>query len=234
MPPQMIALKVGVDAAGKVTAAKPWDLQASASLNKIAEQFAHKLVFNPARKNGRPVSSETSLTVVLVLEPAGDGRFAPKLKRAFSGPGLVHLGRMEPPKYQGRRGGALVVVTVNVDADGVPDPSTQASERIELREPNKFAQARYLDAVSISVRGSRFEVDKVDGNAVPSRVSLPYQFGGGAAKTKDGREQDRPGARQPATDIGAMPVMSAVSLVAGIELPKLDYKAPDPAAAPGK
>ena len=234
MPPQMIALKVGVDAAGKVTSTKPADPQANASLNTIAAEFARKLVFVPARKDGKPAASETSLTVVLALEPAGEGRFAPKLKRAFNGPGLVQMGKVDAPKYPGRRGGALVVVAVNVNAEGVPDPSTQATERMQLREPNKFAEARYLDAVSFSVRGSRFEVDRVDGVAVPSRVSLPYQFGGGPGKPKDGEDEGRRGAKPPAMDISAMPVMTAVSSVPGIELPKLDYRSPDMVAAPAK
>ena len=55
------------------------------------------------------------------------------------------MGRMEAPKYQGRQGGALVVVAVDVGADGAPDPATQTTERMELRDPNKFAEARYLD-----------------------------------------------------------------------------------------
>lgn len=226
MPPQMIALKVGVDAAGKVTSSTPWDPQAAAGLNKIAEEFARKLVFAPARKDGKPVSSQTSLTLVLALEPVGEGRFAPKLKRAFNGPGLVHMGKMKPPEYQGRKGGALVVVGVNVGADGVPDASTQTTERMELRDPNKFAEARYLDAVSISVRGSRFEVDKVDGVAIASRVSLPYQFGGGAAKPKPGDDEGKRGGKPPVMDIASIPIMTAVSAVPGVELAKVDYRAP--------
>lgn len=227
MPPQMISLKVSVDAAGKVVATKPSDPQAVAGLNRAAEEFARKLVFTPARKGGKAVSSETSLTLAIALEPVGEGRFAPRLKRAFNSPGLLHMGKIEPPKYQGRQGGALVVVAVNVGADGVPDPATQTTERMELRDPNKFAEARYLDAVSISVRGSRFELDKVDGAVVPSRLSLPYQFGGGAAKRPEGGKR---GDKPPAVDLGSVPVLTAVSAVPGIELAKVDYKAPEPAA----
>ena len=93
MPAQMISLKVSVDAAGKVVATKPSDPQAVAGLNRAAEEFARKLVFTPARKGGKAVSSETHLTVVIALEPVGEGRFALRLKRAFSGPGLLHMGR---------------------------------------------------------------------------------------------------------------------------------------------
>lgn len=230
-PPQMISLKVSVDAAGKVVAVKPTDPQAVAGLNRAAEEFARKLVFTPARKGGKAVPSDTHLTVAIALEPVGEGRFAPRLKRAFSGPGLLHLGKMEAPKYQGAGGGALVVVAVNVGVDGEPDPDTQTTERMELREPNKFAEARYLDAVSTSVRGSRFELDKVDGEVVPSRLSLPYQFGGGPAKRPEGEKKR--GAKPPPLDLGSMPVMTAVSTVPGIELARLDYKAPD-LAAPAK
>ena len=228
VPPQMIALKVSVDSAGKVVAVKASDALAAAGLNRAAEAFARKLVFTPARKAGKTVSSETGLTVAIVLEPVGEGRFAPRLRRAFNGPGLLHMGKIEPPKYQGRQGGALVVVAVNVGADGVPEPATQTTERMELRDPNKFAEARYLDAVSMSVRASRFELDKVDGQVVPSRLSLPYQFGGGAAKRPEGN--NKRGAKPPSIDLASMPVMTAVSAVPGIELAKLDYKAPEPAA----
>ena len=101
------------------------------------------------------------------------------------GPGLLHMGKIEPPNYQGREGGALV-------------------------------------------RASRFELDKVDGQVVPSRLSLPYQFGGGAAKRPEGN--NKRGAKPPSIDLASMPVMTAVSAVPGIELAKLDYKAPEPAA----
>lgn len=230
MRPQMIGLKVSVDAAGKVVAAKPSDARAAAGLNLAAEAFARKLVFTPARKGGSAVPSETTLTLAIALEPVGNGGFAPRLKRAFNGPTLLQMGKMEPPKYQGRQGGALVVVAVNVGADGVPDPATQTTERMELRDPNKFAEARYLDAVSISVRGSRFELDKVDGQVVPSRLSLPYQFGGGAAKRPEGGKR---GEKPQAPDPGSMPVMTAVSAVPGVELAKIDYKAPA-SATPAK
>jgi len=56
-------------------------------MNAIAGEFARKLVFTPARKNGKPVPSETSLTLVVDLQPAGAGRFAPKLD--YKAPDLV-------------------------------------------------------------------------------------------------------------------------------------------------
>jgi hypothetical protein len=120
-------------------------------------------------------------------------------------------------------------VAVTIGADGVPDMGTLATERMQLRVPSKFAEARYLDAIGVSLHGSRFEPDQVDGAPVASRVSLPYQFGGGAAKGRRGEQDDE----KPLAADGDMPVMHAVSAVPGIELASIDIKAA-PAATPAK
>lgn len=229
-PPQTIMLKVAVGADGRVQSATPVDPAAAPALNQAAQDMARKLVFTPARKNGAAVPSQTHLSLVLALEPAGAGKFALKLRRAHNGPGVVRVGKMDPPKYPGRQGGALAVVLVNIGADGAPDMGTLATERMQLRVPSKFAEARYLDAISVSLRGSRFEPDLVDGAPVASRVSLPYQFGGGAAKgRRDDKDKDEEAPLVAADD---MPVMHAVSTVSGIELPSIDIKAAP--AAPAK
>jgi hypothetical protein len=225
-PPQTVVLHVAVDAAGHVQSAEPVDPQAVPGLVQAARGYAQKLVFTPARKDGAAVASETNLSLVLAVEPVGDGKFALKLKRAVSVPGVVSVGRMDVPKYQGRRGGATIIVSVNVDANGVPDAASIKTESAQLRDPNAFAEARYLDAIHLSVKGSRFAPDKVAGQPVPSRLTLPYQFGMGGAKPKPGEdEEDR---RKPPTppDPSQQPAMSAVSTVPSIELPKLDYRAP--------
>lgn len=223
-PPQTIMLKVAVGADGKVQTATPVDAQAP--LNQVAAQYAQKLVFTPARKDGAAVPSETHLSLTLALEPAGEGKFGLKLKRAINGPGVAVVGKMEPPKYQGRRGGATVVVAVDVDAQGVPDVETMKPEKVELRDQNAFAEARYLDATRMSLRGTRLIPDKVAGLPVASRVSLPYRFGAGGSKPKPGEEDDRRGRPPTPADPAEMPAMQAVSSVPNIELPRIDYKAP--------
>lgn len=226
-PPQTIMLKVAVGADGKVLTATPVDPSAAPALNQAAQDMARKLVFSPARKGGVAVPSQTHLSLMLALEPAGAGKFALKLRRAHNGPGVLRVGKMDPPKYPGRSGGALAVVAVTIGADGAPDMDTLATERVQMRVPSKFAEARYLDAIAVSLRGSRFEPDQVDGAPVASRVSLPYQFGGGAANGRRGDKDDQ----EPLVAPDDMPVMHAVSTVPGIELPSIDIKAA-PAAAP--
>lgn len=224
-PPQTVVLRVGVDATGHVSSSSPFDPQAVPGLVKAAQAYAQKLVFTPARKGGTAVASETNLNLVLAFEPAGDGKYALKLRRATNGPGVLSVGRMAMPQYAGRRGGAMIVVSVDVDAGGMPNMDTLKTESVQLREPNKFAEARFLDAIHVSVKGSRFAPEKVAGEPIASRIMLPYRFGrGGEAPSKD---DDEPrGSPPPPADPSKEPAMTAVSIVPGIELPKIDYAAP--------
>jgi hypothetical protein len=224
VPPQTIVLKVGVDAGGRVQTTASLDPAAAPALLQAAEAYARKLVFTPARKGGSAVPSETYLSLVLAMEPAGEGKYALKLRRAVNGPGVASLGKLDPPKNLGRRAGATIVVAVDVDAQGKPDMDSFKAEKVELREPSSFAEARYLDAIRQSVRHSRFDPDKVAGVPVASRVSLPYRFGMGGAKAKPGEDEGGRGKKPMPGDPTDQPTMQGVSLQPDIELPKLDYK----------
>ena len=166
---EIVSLRVTVDAAGKVQTSRPSDPQTAPGLLAVAEAFARKLAFTPARKQGVAVPGETTLTLVIALEPRADGQYGPHLRRATNGPGVLEVGRTVAPKYQqGKENGALVGVAVSLLADGSTDMGTLATERMELRVPSAFAEARYLDAVKTSLRETRFDLDKVDGVAIPA------------------------------------------------------------------
>jgi hypothetical protein len=124
------------------------------------------------------------------------------------------------------------VVSVEVDAQGRPNLDSFKPESVQLRDPNSFAEARYLDAIRNSLRHSQFAPDTVAGAPVPSRVSLPYRFGMGGSKPKPGEDEDqgRRGKKPSPADAAEQPTMGAVSTLPNVELPKIDYKAP-PAAA---
>lgn len=225
LPAQMLGLRVTVDATGKVQSSRPIDPQAAPGLNQAAAEIARKLSFTPARKNGVAVASETSLTLTLALEPRGDGQFGLQLRRAINGPGVLTVGKMVPPRYQqGKEKGALVVVGVDLRADGSVDLDTLKAERMELRVPSSFAEARYLDAIKTSLRGSRFELDKIDGVVVPAHVSVPYRFGGGPTKPKRGEEESRGGDNKLSEM--ELPSWNALSTVPGIDLARIDFRAP--------
>lgn len=225
-PPQVAVLKVGLDASGRVQTATSIDRLAQPALVQAAEAYARQLVFAPARKGGVAVPSETILSLVLAVEPTADGRFAFKLRRASNGPGVVSVGRMDPPKNLGRKSGATIVVSVEVDAQGKPDMATFKPESVQLRYPGSFAEARYMDAIRNTVRHSVFEPERVAGAPVASRISLPYRFGRGGAKPAKGEEEPRRGAPPPPPpDPTDQPMMQAVSIQPGVELPKIDFRA---------
>ena len=227
---ETVSLRVTVDAAGKVQTMKPSDPQIAAGLLTVAEAFARRLTFTPARKQGVAVPGETTLSMVIALEPRADGQYGPHLRRATNGPGVIEVGKTVAPKYQqGKENGALVAVAVSLLADGTTDMGTMATERMELRVPSAFAEARYLDAIKTSLRGTRFELDKVDGVGIPERVSVAYRFGGGPKKPKPNEEERRGNSKLP-EDV-EVPALTAVSLAPGIELAKVDYTAPAKAVA---
>lgn len=229
-PPQTIVLKVGVDAAGKVQTTASLDPQAVPAYLQAAEGYARRLVFTPAKKGGAAAPSETYLSLVIAAEPVGEGKYGLKLLRANNGPGVASLGKMVVPKYQPRGGNATIVVSVEVDAQGKPNMDSFKPESVQLRDPNSFAEARYLDAIRNSVKHSVFVPDKVAGAPVPSRITLPFRFGMGGDKPAKGDEEGGRGKTPKAFDPSNQPTMQGTSVQPDVELPKIDYKAPAPGA----
>lgn len=126
---------------------------------------------------------------------------------------------------------------VDLRADGTVDPDSIKAETMELKVKSSFAEARYLDAISASLRESQFVLEKVAGTAVPERLTLPYKFGGGGGRrgNKDAGEADASKKHNATDKVVAdkpTPEMKSQSLVAGVTLPKVRFTAP--AAAPAK
>jgi hypothetical protein len=216
---ETLNLRVSVDAAGKVASATPMD--PAAALNAAAQAYAAKLVFTPAKKDGVAVPSQTCLTMRLEVDPRPDGRFGLKLRRAVNGPCVVLVGKADPPKLPREQGG-MVVAGADLRADGSVEPSSVKIESMVMSVPSSFAEARYADFVEKSLRGTRFEVDTVDGAKVPTHVSMPYRFGRGAKKPPTGESRtEREQAMRAAS--GELQSVNAKSLQAGVELAKIDF-----------
>lgn len=216
---ETLNLRVAVDAAGRVVSATPVD--PAAALNAAAQAYAAKLVFTPAKKNGVGVASQTCLTMRLEVEPRPDGRFGLKLRRAINGPCVVQVGKADPPNVPREQGG-MVVAGADIGADGAVTPDSVRIESMALSVPSSFAEARYTDFVQKSLRGTRFEVDTVDGAKVPTHVSMPYRFGRGAKKppTDESRTEREQAMRAAASELQSV---NAKSLQAGVELAKIDF-----------
>lgn len=229
----VIGLRVSIDATGKVISAQPSDPAAIPALNQAATEIARKLPFDPATRDGVAAPSETSLLLLLALEPKGNGQFGIRLKRAVSGPDRSKSAPLIPPTYQQRGDrSALIVVIADLRADGSVDPDSIKAQSTELKVKSSFAEARYLDAISSSLRESKFVLDKVAGVDVPSRLTLPYKFGaGGERRRMDEDDGDKKG--DDAATKAPAPEMHAESLVPGVTLPKVRFT-PPPTPAPAK
>jgi TonB family protein len=217
---QVIALRIGLDNAGKLISATNLDPSTAPAMNQAALEIARKLPYAPARKGGRAVPSETTLTLTMALEPRGDA-FAIALKRAQNGPSVVHMGKTNSPKVP--ENGGLVLVSVDLGADGKPDMSTFKVERVDLRVPSSFAEQRYSDAARNTMKGTVFQLDKVDGIETPARITVPFMFNGGARKMKPGEDEPKPVEKEH----DSAPSLSEVSRIEGVDLPKIDFTAPE-------
>lgn len=216
---ETLSLRVDLDASGRVVASSP--LNTAAALNAAAQAYAAKLVFSPAKKNGVGVPSKTCVIMRLEVDPRPDGRFGLKLRRAVNGPCVLDVGKPDPPKVPRDQGG-MVVAGADVRADGSVDPDSIKIESMELSVPSGFAEARYADFIHKSLRGSRFEVDTVDGVKIPTHVSMPYRFGRGAKKPPTGESRtEREQAMRAAA--GELQSVNAKSLQAGVELARIDF-----------
>ena len=176
-----------------------------------------------------PSPGKPRLTLVIALEPRRRWPVrACRLKRAANGPGVLKVGRTCAPKYQ--RAGRMArwsVVAVDVAGGRQPGHGHADHRAHGTARALAFAEARYLDAVKTSLRGSRFELDKVDGVAILERVSLP------TVRRRADRSRSRAtrSAGEAETAGGfECRSLTAVSSVPGIELAKVDYTAPATAA----
>ncbi|MFT3808249.1 TonB family protein [Arenimonas sp.] len=216
-----IAVRVQVDAAGKVQSAKALpDPDGVEALNNIAVGLAQKLPFTPAKKDGAAAPSETTLFLKLRMEPKPDGQFGIRLVHASNGPHVVEMGRIRLPENKGLRSRATIVVSVPLREDGTPEVDGMKTEKVDMTNGSAFDEARYVSAIEGSLRHSRFEPDKVGGVAVRTRANLPYQFGGGGGGRGRGGK-DAPG--DDAKDTASVPGVTEVSDQAGVELPKVIF-----------
>jgi len=233
-PPQRVRLRVSVGANGRVLGGRSLDPATPPPLVQAASEIATKLQFTPAMKNGRPIASETSLSMVLGMVPKGGGGYALSLLRAQNGPSVVEA-HMDTPKVS-RADGGIVVVGVDLLAGGIVDMKSFRHEKTELRAPSSFAEQRFIESARKSLKDAKFLLDKVDGIEVPSRVSVPFQFNGGLRATdlrglEERDEYGGTGKREAPAPGGAVdteaPWVSAVSSIEGISLPRIDYRAPE-------
>jgi hypothetical protein len=190
-PPRVVMLRVKLDAEGKLLDAKSIDASAVPALVQAGQEIARKLAFVPARKQGRPVPSETNLMLVLALAPRAAGGYGISLARAQNGPSIT--ARKSQGTFGGARSGRVSVV-----ADLQPDGSIDMAS---FAAADASQDSKLVKAAHDGLLGSVFQLDAVDGINTPARITLDFDFGSG----------------EP-------PLLSAVSKIEGVDLPRVDYK----------
>ena len=189
--PQRVLLRVSVDAAGKVGSATPLDASNAPALIQAGEEIARKLTFTPATKDGRAVASETSLMLTLAFVPRAAGGYGISLARAQNGPSITALGDAGGTFGDVRAG--RVAVSVDLGPEGLLDMKSFAGA--------PGADAKLVEIARKSLAGTSFLLDKVDGFAIPARLTFDFDFA----------------ANVP-------PSVSSVSKIEGITFPRIDYK----------
>lgn len=143
-------------------------------LSPELEQFLRERVqtwtIKPARRNGRAVGGDTTLYLRLSLEPDGDDVLV-RVAKASTGPRSATI---VPPKYplqalQWRRQ-AILIVTVDVRADGTVDAM---SSRMLAGNGSENA---FIAAAERSIGQWRFVPERVDGLPVATKLQVPIEF----------------------------------------------------------
>jgi hypothetical protein len=190
-PPRLVMLRVKLDADGKVLDASSLDASAVPALVQAGQEIARKLPFTPARKQGRPVASETNLLLSLAFVPRAAGGYGISLARAQNGPSIT--ARKSQGTFGGVHSGHVVV-----GADLAPDGSI---EMASFGPATADADPKLVKAAHDGLLGSVFQLDTVDGIAIPARITFDFDFA----------------SKEP-------PALSAVSKIEGVELPKVDFR----------
>lgn len=169
---------VDIDAAGHVQDLQ-WEEQSKVHA-LIAERLApivRRWEFEPATVDGRPEPTQTGLLIHVLGDELADGSVVLRLSDAQTGPTALSLA---PPSYPADavRSGvtALVVVTVEVDADGSPaigeityegDPASRSS----------YHRKAFIASATEAVKHWKFRPELVAGEVVPgSSVRIPINY----------------------------------------------------------
>jgi len=141
---------------------------ASEKLAQFARTLLSKQRYLPAQREGKPVTSSSSVVAELLLVPAGD-RFEVSLGSVRVGPRAQHFSRPDySPDVAVRKGiiERVVLLRIKVDEEGRPVASTVVA-------PTERTFER--DAIR-AVRNWRFDQLLIDGEPVAYEVIQPFWF----------------------------------------------------------
>lgn len=173
-------VRVSVDAEGRVTGTEFID-DTPVAFHALVSESAARIPFEPARRDGVPVPSRTSLQLRMKFTPDG-GDYRAEVLEVTGGD--TYAATTQAPKFPAAilRAGrnVLAVVVVRTRPDGKADVAASSVERIEFYRGDRLVegvstrhQRDLREALLEALQGWSFILEEVDGVAVSTEVRVP-------------------------------------------------------------
>jgi outer membrane biosynthesis protein TonB len=174
------SVRVAVDEQGQVTSAEPLT-EIPAELLGTVTALAEKSEFEPARVDGRPVPSRTTVHVRMRFE--GDSRQVRAVPVKVSNGGKLNVAALPRYPFEAMRSdvGAQIWATLTFLADGSLDPAATRIDSVEVvrqdrSQRNSRHQAGFEAAVQAAIAQWTLLPDEVDGQPIAMTVRVPTRF----------------------------------------------------------
>ncbi|MBS0462987.1 MAG: energy transducer TonB [Proteobacteria bacterium] len=164
--------RLSLDANGKVDSlvfddTKPGFAKVDARLESAIRQWA----FVPGSIDGKPMPTQTTLSVELRATPEGNGDYAINVLGATTGLAFQSVKPPEYPSIAMQRGcEGIITVRVDVDGTGAPTQTWVESSDADCMKP-------HLEAAALTAAKQwRFNVETVGGHRMADQARVPVEF----------------------------------------------------------
>lgn len=170
-PDVFLSWSVGLDEKGTITSLEAVSPEYMPALQTRLEPAIRTWHFTTGKINGQPAPTQTTLTLKLAFEPAGDGDYRVRLRNLGTGPTYGHIVQPHYPDFalQAHRGGA-VMLKVDYDADGRITSATP----VEGGSPKPTIDL--IKSATIAVKQWTFKPERIAGHGVPGKALVPVCF----------------------------------------------------------
>ena len=140
--------------------------------------------FEPGSVDGVPMQSETTLSLHLQAQKAGDGNYTLHIVEAHTGAATLRMSFPDYPKEQLFEGAeAKVILNVTVGVDGKPSNVEVVEIRSNYRDPNNMKA--FQSASLVAAKDWRYMPETVGGHAAASNMLVPVEFCVSCSKSLD-------------------------------------------------
>jgi TonB family protein len=170
-PDVSLSWSVGLDEKGAITSLEAINPEYMPALQTRLEPAIRTWHFTTGKINGQPAPTQTTLTLKLAFESAGDGDYHVRLRTLGTGATYEHLVRPLYPEFERRthRDG-FVMLKVDYDADGRITSATPVEGATPKPTTNLVRSAM------AAAKQSKFKPERIAGHGVPGSAMMPICF----------------------------------------------------------